>query len=116
MPELKEIEIASDFSPVPAGRYIGDGKYTGQEFREKLVEPRLREGKSLRLNLDGVESLPSSFWEEVFGGLVRQGFRADELHSRINLFTSEDILRPYVMLAWKFVDEESRRSLQNSSN
>jgi hypothetical protein len=109
MIEPLRISIANGFSPVPAGRYYSDGKFTGQKFREEIVKPRLKLGQVMDIDLDGVESLPSSFWEEVFGGLIREGFSADELKEMIQLRTTDDELEPYKELAWKFVSDEVAR-------
>lgn len=109
MTEAFRIHVADDFSPVPAGRYHRDGKFTGQRFREEYVIPRIRDGGKIVLDIDEVESLPSSFWEEVFGGLVRAGYSRDELKRSVSVVTSEPILSRYLMLAWRFVDEEIAR-------
>jgi len=109
MTEPVKISIATAFSPVPAGRTAIDGKFNGEAFRKKFVAPRLRNGETVLLDLDGMESLPSSFWEEIFGGLVREGFEPDLIHDRILLETSDEELEPYEDMAWRFVREEVER-------
>lgn len=86
----KVINIEHDFSRYPAGRYESDGPYNGQTFREKILVPALsgKTGKVL-IELDGARGYGSSFLEEAFGGLVRDGFSADELLNLID-FKSED--------------------------
>jgi hypothetical protein len=83
------INIAEDFSRYPSGRVISDGPNSGQKFREKLLIPALKEHEIVVVFLDGVRGYPSSFTEEAFGGLVREGFSKNDLLKRIRIeFTS----------------------------
>lgn len=69
------ISIAKDFSDVPAGRYLVDGDYTGQKFRENFLVPALKEADKSHpviVDINDVEGYGSSFLEEAFGGLVRE--------------------------------------------
>jgi len=66
------IDVAGDFSPTPGGRYISESLYSGQEFREKVLEPQIAQHKRLVIDLDGPEGFTTSFLEEAFGGLVRK--------------------------------------------
>ena len=68
-----EISIAKDFTDTPGGRYKKDGPYSGEEFREKLLEPLFQTNSSEKIiiNLDGVEGYSTAFLEEAFGGLAR---------------------------------------------
>ena len=109
-PAVREIHIAREFSDTPFGRYNSDGLESGQAFREKLLIPALKNGAHVKLILDGVEGLPSSFWEEVMGGLVREGLAPIDLKSRISLVAHDPALQVYIRLGWKYVDEESARS------
>lgn len=98
-----EISIARDFSPFPGGRHRKDGPFNGTTFREDHLAPLLKERKSVILNLDGVAGLPSSFWEEVFGGLIRRGYLSiEELGDRLKLETSDPALKIYIPMAFKF--------------
>ena len=49
-----------------------DGRAAGKRFRESVLWPRLREGKAVCVNLEGSENAPESFFDEAFGGLVRE--------------------------------------------
>jgi hypothetical protein len=77
-----QIAVA-DFSETPAGRYSGDGPHSGELFRENVLRPalmRLAQNEVLHVKIDNVEGYGSSFLEEAFGGLVRDGtFTPDEL-------------------------------------
>lgn len=101
------ISIARDFSPFPAGRKRGDGPFTGQKFREDVLRPRLDRGLHVILDIDGVEGLPSSFLEEVFGGLVRDGWNLTELKEILELRSSDPELQVYPSLAWRFAEAAS---------
>lgn len=101
------ITIATDFSDTPAGRYASDGPYSGESFREEMLIPALKEGKSVVVDLDGVLGFGSSFLEEAFGGLVRKGFSAPELRSKLRIRTS---LKVYADRIWRYIEEASSRA------
>ncbi|WP_282876692.1 STAS-like domain-containing protein [Pseudomonas peli] len=65
-----------DFSKTPYGRYQSDGPDNGETFRNKFLEPALRNPNinKIIVKLDSVQEgyeYGSSFLEESFGGLVR---------------------------------------------
>jgi hypothetical protein len=70
-----KLKIATDFSKAPGPRYIGEGKHSGQEFREQILYPRvlaaLSDKTQLTIDLDGTFGFGTSFLEEAFGGLIR---------------------------------------------
>lgn len=76
------IKIAEEFNKRPSGRYLTDGKFSGEAFRDTLLYPALEklaqlsseQGESYQLIIDftGVTMTGSSFLEEAFGGLVRK--------------------------------------------
>lgn len=73
---MKAINIAQEFTTVPGPRYRRQGPHSGEEFRERLLEPKFDEaqavGETLTIELDGAEfGYPTSFLEEAFGGLAR---------------------------------------------
>lgn len=87
-----KVSVAKDFTKYPSGRYKKNGNTSGEEFREKLLEPALKSGQQIEVFLDGTIGYGSSFLEEAFGGLVRNlGFSAEELFNKIK-FVSEDQL------------------------
>jgi len=92
------INVAKDFSKYPGGRYLSDGDYSGQRFRDEMLVPALRSAQNtkekLTVELDGTLGYGSSFLEEAFGGLVREaGFSADELKGVLVLDTTNNSLR-----------------------
>jgi len=79
------IDIARDFSPVPAGRHASDGDYSGEHFRKSVLRPALDKYSTVEVILDNTEGFGSSFLEEAFGGLVRDGLTADYLVAHLHL-------------------------------
>ena len=79
-----KIKVAEDFSPMPVGRYLADGPFSGEAFRKRLLTPSLALHEAVTVDLDGVRGYASSFLEEAFGGLVgAEGFSGPELHERL---------------------------------
>lgn len=70
--------IGKEFSIDPSGRFYGDGKGNGEEFREERLAPMLRHLKDGELILiildDEVTSYGSSFLVEGFAGIVKYGY------------------------------------------
>src|SRR4051794_13814569 len=71
------INIAREFSDLPGPRYKEEGEHSGQDFRERILQPKFDEARRthqrLMIELDGAKfGYPSSFLEESFGGLARQ--------------------------------------------
>jgi hypothetical protein len=104
------ISIANNFTQTPAGRYKTDGPFSGERFREELLVPALKAGNNIEINLDGTLGFGSSFLEEAFGGLVRAGFKAVDLHTRLQILSSLDVYRDRV---WRYIDEANARLSTN---
>lgn len=91
MEKVVYIDVASQFSRVPAGRYAADGPYSGELFRTKLLIPALERGEVVEVRLDGARGYGSSFLEEAFGGLVRlRRWSAEQLLLRLKLISNDD--------------------------
>ncbi len=65
------INVAKDFTRFPSGRFRKNGETSGEAFREIYLEPHLKVGEKISVELDGTIGYGSSFLEEAFGGLVR---------------------------------------------
>lgn len=87
-----EINIAKDFTDAPGGRYISDGKFSGEEFRQKYLEPAFKKGnEEIIINLDGTFGFPPSFLEEAFGGLARiEGIKKEDILKRLKFISNEE--------------------------
>lgn len=69
------INIAQEYSKTPGGRFIKEGPYSGEDFRNSLLIPKYElacsKNEHLQVVLDGGYGYGSSFLEEAFGGMVR---------------------------------------------
>lgn len=100
------ITIAKHFSDVPAGRFITDGDYSGERFREQILRPALLEAGEVTVDIDGTAGYGSSFLEEAFGGLVRKGyFGREELRRKLKIRTEDPAFRTYVAAIWRFIEQ-----------
>jgi hypothetical protein len=68
---MKTIKV-SDRYECPGPRYIHLGPSSGEEFK-KWLKRELDTDTELTVDLDGTEGYGSSFLEEAFGGLIRDG-------------------------------------------
>jgi hypothetical protein len=84
------VSVARDFSPTPGPRYIRQGKWSGEKFRALLVD-RIKKFGSIAVDLDGTRGYGSSFLDEAFGGLVREGYLTrDEFGRKVEIISDED--------------------------
>jgi hypothetical protein len=89
MKKIITINVAKDFGRFPAGRYLTDGKFSGEAFRQ-MIEERLHNADQVIIDLSGTEGYGSSFLEEAFGGLVRnRKFSTDDIRNRLKIFSSD---------------------------
>ena len=103
---MKMISIAEDFSTTPAGRYCRDGKFSGEAFRDNFLVPALQEEEKVQVVLDGTRGYGSSFLEETFGGLVRNGyFTKEELYLKLEVIAKTSAFTHYKMLIEKYISE-----------
>lgn len=100
------INICKDFSETPGGRYIREGDFSGEAFRDQLLIKKYEEAEAkneiLCIDFDGTYGYGSSFIEEAFGGLVREYGKKGVL-KRISLISTEDETIPD--LVEKYVKE-----------
>ena len=98
------INICKDYTDTPGGRYISQGDFSGQDFRNKILEPKyieaVKKGEKLKIDMDGGYGYGSSFLEEAFGGLIRaldkdyeQALEVIEIKSNDEPKLIEDITR-----------------------
>lgn len=71
-----EISISKDYTCTPGPRNPDEGKYSGEDFLDVVLEPswqfsRLKK-THLHVDLDGTEGYATSFLEAAFGGLARK--------------------------------------------
>ena len=88
---MKMINIAEDFSKFPGPRFIDLGPYSGQKFKDEVLKPAINDhGDNIVINLDGTMGYGSSFLEESFGGLIRDGIYPRIVFSIIDKIISTD--------------------------
>lgn len=88
---MKVINIASEFSPYPVGRFYGDGPDSGERFRDEFLEAPLAAGESIEVHMSGTEGFGSSFLDEAFGGIVRKlKFSEEDVKQRLHLVADND--------------------------
>lgn len=103
-----KISIAHDFSRIPGARYPEEGDFSGQEFRQTILLPKLQEAldnkEKLTINLDGTAGLGTSFLEESFGGLIRvDKFDVESLKNTLEFISEED--PDYITEIWSYINE-----------
>ncbi|WP_114835750.1 STAS-like domain-containing protein [Agrobacterium tumefaciens] len=108
------IEVAKDFTKYPGPRYRKSGPFSAEEFREKLLAPKLREaiqaGVKLIVVLDDVAGYGSSFLDESFAGLVRDGFDMATLMRHLEIRANTPRFRHHAVRANEYISEEALRS------
>ena len=108
---MKTIAVGKDFSELPMGRYHPkDGQTSGQRFREELLVPLLREPGNLTVIIDDVEGYGSSFLDESFGGLVREGyFTPQQLQEKLVISLTNPNFEFYRKMIWRYIDAARQR-------
>ena len=109
------INIAKDFTKSPGGRYMKDGSFSGELFREKFLVPKIRDAitqsNHVIIELDGTFGYASSFLDEAFGGLVREGyFDQKTLSKNLSFRATEPHVKYYKLLAEQFLSEATENS------
>lgn len=74
-----------NFSIYPGGRTRKDGEFSAEEFRDNIVIPSFKKYKYIAIDLDGTRGIGSNFLEEVFGGLIRKGFKYEDIKRYIKI-------------------------------
>ena len=80
------INVAKEFTDRPFGRFRkDDNERSGEVFREDMLIPALKKHERVIVDLSGSNFYSSSFLEEVFGGLIRSGFKKGELDKKLEI-------------------------------
>ena len=91
-----EIKVI-DFTSTPGTRYRSEGPFSGEEYRETIIEPAfleaIKNNSIVKLNLDGPFGYGTSFLEEVFGGLARN-YGAEKVLKAFTFISKEE---PYLI-------------------
>jgi hypothetical protein len=80
---MKTINIATDYSETPGPRYIKQGGFSGEHFRDCMLYPALHAAiaasETLTVILDNDAGYGPSFLEEAFAGLIRKGISLNQI-------------------------------------
>lgn len=106
---MKIIRVA-EYAPAPGGRFISDGLFSGEWFRDEVLRPALaeaiKEDDTLCVELDGAAGYGSSFLEEAFGGLIRnQQFPRAEIERHLSVVAKTRLYKPYQGLVERYIRE-----------
>ncbi|MBU8921513.1 MAG: STAS-like domain-containing protein [Bacteroidales bacterium] len=104
------LTVCKEFSSTPGPRYISEGDFSGELFRNKVLGPALqnalKEDVPLVVDLDGTAGFGTSFLEEAFGGLIREsGIPYKTVSGCIELISLEE---PYLIKDIREYIEEAR--------
>ncbi|WP_237479404.1 STAS-like domain-containing protein [Lichenibacterium dinghuense] len=109
----RTISVAQDFSRYPGPRYRRDGSFSGEQFREEILAPALRNavagGGRLHVLIDGVAGYGSSFLDEAFAGLLRNGFSFRDVQNHLSIEAETPRFAAHRVRADRYIDEERRR-------
>jgi len=105
---MKTIRVAN-FTQSPGGRFVSDGAFSGEWFRQDVLMPALldavAQSDAVSVEFDGTSGYGSSFLEEAFGGLVRlRLFDAKTLRKHLQLKSGSPLYDPYRALAEKYIE------------
>jgi hypothetical protein len=105
------ISISQDFNNAPAGRFKSDGEFSGETFRNKFLIPKINDKNvsKIIINLDNLDGVGSSFWEEAFGGLIRVGgLPLNTITEKIDFICNDDTT--IIPLIKKFLNKANEES------
>lgn len=106
----------ADHAPTPGGRFVSDGPFSGEWFREEYLNPALAKailsGGQVVVELDGTSGYGSSFLEEAFGGLFRsRQFDARDIRDHLAVVARSSLYRLYQQLAERYMREAQQSAL-----
>ena len=106
---MTKIKVADRF-PCPGPRYTELGSSSGEEFK-KWIKSKLDSGR-LIIDLDGTAGYGSSFLEEAFGGLVRDGVDKQAVRDIEFISTEEPELIDEIK---EYIEDEIKRQEQGAA-
>jgi len=100
--------IAEEFSPTPGGRFKRNGPWSGEAFRDDVLQGLLRDaveaGDRLTVILDGASGYGSSFLEEAFGGLIRRKmFTGKQVKQHLVIQAQDSLYETYRLSAERYM-------------
>ena len=115
---MVNISVLKDFSRTPGPRYKEEGSFSGEEFRNNILLPKIKEAiiqkKTLLVDLDGVSGYGTSFLEEAFGGLIRvNDIDYKTLKNTLKLKSEEDDI--YIEEIWEYIEDAKNKKDSNET-
>ncbi len=111
----KVIRLA-DYTVSPHWRFRNEIGYSGQQFREDVLEPSLKEAVAskakLVVNLDGLIGCSAAFLHEAFGKLELNGLDRRVLPEFIGIETKSVARKHYAILARTYLETGPDRRRQ----
>lgn len=106
----KKYNFAEEFTKNPGLRFRKLSEFSGEEFREEVLEDFFKKDQRVIINVDGIESsLGSSFLSEAFGNIAVK-YGKDKFIDIIQIDTSSDIGYVTNEEMLKRVDEAIKRA------
>jgi len=105
--KTRTINFARDFTDCPGGRYARYGEFSGETFRDTVLQPAIEANDLVILEMDGVLGFPASFLDEAFGILAERigqhmldrKLRVELTDNRIALSEIRDCIAKHVEIA-----------------
>lgn len=112
---MSKINIGTEFSDDPCGRFYTDGQNSAEAFREEYLWPELKKLKgNEKLTVimdDQVEAYGASFLMESFAGIVKFGYMsADQLLNRLDFEYTDNDFAFYKACCLKYITEAKFKS------
>lgn len=105
------ITVGTDYTTAPGGRFKDHGEFSGQDFRDRILAPALRENEHLTVYLDGTAGYAGSFLEEAFGGLIRVcKFSYRDLTDRLQVRAKDNRYAIYVRMVQQYLRDAANQS------
>ena len=100
-------DFAKEFSPVPGPRHKEIGPYSGELFRDEVLQEWFDSGTQVEININDVQmSFGPSFLSEAFGKMAKKLGSEDEFFKIIHVKQDtaknkhfEELLHKYVQIA-----------------
>lgn len=93
MKKNKEVivyKFADEYTKYPGGRFIRLGKYSGEDFRDRILKPIFEENKRIEIDATGViTSFSPSFLDECFGQLAIE-YGLDRFNETISFYAEDN--------------------------
>ncbi len=87
--EIKYL-FAEKYTKYPGGRYIRLGPFSGEDFREKVLEPIFKTGKTIEIDATGIDgSFNPSFLDEAFAEMAKR-YGIDKFRKTVKLYADDN--------------------------